>query len=163
MPNRRLLFVSVITALATQAPAVSIATATAFGGSTVSIATAFGAFLDPVADKITVTVALVVLVESYAEFWLTVPAVIIICREIVISALREWMAETGKSANVAVSYIGKVKTTMQMGSIIVLLASPPGTLMGFIGVGMLYAAAILTIWSMVLYLLAAWSQLKKAM
>jgi CDP-diacylglycerol--glycerol-3-phosphate 3-phosphatidyltransferase len=125
--------------------------------------TAFGAFLDPVADKITVTVALVVLVESYAEFWLTVPAVIIICREIVISALREWMAETGKSANVAVSYIGKVKTTMQMGSIIVLLASPPGTLMGFIGVGMLYAAAILTIWSMVLYLLAAWSQLKKAM
>jgi len=58
--------------------------------------TPFGAFLDPVADKVTVAVALVVLVESYSELWLTVPAIIIISREIVISALREWMAETGK-------------------------------------------------------------------
>ena len=123
----------------------------------------FGAFLDPVADKVTVAVALVVLVESYSELWLTVPAIIIISREIVISALREWMAETGKSANVAVSYIGKVKTTMQMGSIVFLLATPPGTLISTLGLVMLYAAAALTIWSMMLYLSAAWSQLKKGM
>ena len=125
--------------------------------------TPFGAFLDPVADKVTVAVALVVLVESYSELWLTVPAIIIISREIVISALREWMAETGKSANIAVSYIGKIKTTMQMGSIVFLLATPPDTLIATLGLVMLYAAAVLTIWSMVLYLSAAWSQLKKGM
>ncbi len=123
--------------------------------------TPFGAFLDPVADKITVAVALVVLVEAYSELWLTVPAIVIISREIVISALREWMAETGKRANIAVSYIGKVKTTMQMGSIVFLLATPPGTMIATIGLIMLYAAAALTIWSMMLYLSAAWSQLKK--
>jgi len=125
--------------------------------------TAFGAFLDPVADKITVAVALVALVESYSELWLTLPAIVIISREIVISALREWMAETGKSAHVAVSYIGKVKTTMQMGSIVFLLATPPGTLVSMIGLVMLYVAAVLTLWSMVLYLSAAWTQLKKGM
>jgi CDP-diacylglycerol--glycerol-3-phosphate 3-phosphatidyltransferase len=125
--------------------------------------TPFGAFLDPVADKVTVAVALVVLVESYSELWLTVPAIIIISREIVISALREWMAETGKSANIAVSYIGKIKTTMQMGSIVFLLATPPDTVIATLGLVMLYAAAVLTIWSMVLYLSAAWSQLKKGM
>jgi CDP-diacylglycerol--glycerol-3-phosphate 3-phosphatidyltransferase len=125
--------------------------------------TPFGAFLDPVADKVTVAVALVVLVESYSELWLTVPAIIIISREIVISALREWMAETGKSAHIAVSYIGKVKTTMQMGAIVFLLATPPGTHISTLGLVMLYAAAVLTIWSMVLYLSAAWSQLKKGM
>jgi len=124
-------------------------------------ATPFGAFLDPVADKITVAVALVVLVEAYSELWLTVPAIIIISREIVISALREWMAETGKRANIAVSYIGKVKTTMQMGSIVFLLATPPGTAIATVVLVMLYAAAALTIWSMMLYLSAAWSQLKK--
>ena len=116
--------------------------------------TPFGAFLDPVADKVTVAVALVVLVESYSELWLTVPAIIIISREIVISALR---------ANIAVSYIGKIKTTMQMGSIVFLLATPPDTLIATLGLVMLYAAAVLTIWSMVLYLSAAWSQLKKGM
>jgi CDP-diacylglycerol--glycerol-3-phosphate 3-phosphatidyltransferase len=125
--------------------------------------TAFGAFLDPVADKITVAVALVALVESYAAIWLTLPAMIIIGREIVISALREWMAETGKSAHVAVSYIGKVKTTLQMGSIVLLLATPPGTLISTFGLIMLYIAAVLTLWSMMLYLSAAWGQLKKGM
>lgn len=125
--------------------------------------TPFGAFLDPVADKVTVAVALVVLVEAYSELWLTLPAIIIISREIVISALREWMAETGKRANIAVSYIGKVKTTMQMGSIVLLLATPPGTLVATTGLVMLYAAAALTLWSMMLYLSAAWSQLKKDM
>ena len=70
--------------------------------------TAFGAFLDPVADKLMVSVALVMLVESYSEPYLTIPAVIIIGREIVISALREWMAELGKRASIAVSIIGKL-------------------------------------------------------
>jgi CDP-diacylglycerol--glycerol-3-phosphate 3-phosphatidyltransferase len=125
--------------------------------------TAFGAFLDPVADKVTVAVALVVLVESYSELWLTVPAIIIISREIVISALREWMAEIGKRAHLGVSYIGMVKTTMQMGSIVLLLATPPGTLISSVGLVMLYAAAVLTLWSMVLYLSAAWTQLKTGM
>tara|TARA_B110000503_G_scaffold4886_1_gene6527 strand:- start:2746 stop:3297 length:552 start_codon:yes stop_codon:yes gene_type:complete len=125
--------------------------------------TAFGAFLDPVADKVTVAVALVVLVESYSELWLTLPAIIIISREIVISALREWMAEIGKRAHLDVSYIGKVKTTMQMVSIVLLLATPPGTLISSVGLVMLYAAAVLTLWSMVLYLSAAWSQLKTEM
>jgi len=124
--------------------------------------TAFGAFLDPVADKITVAVALVVLVESYSELWLTLPAIIIISREIIISALREWMAETGKRAHVAVSYIGKVKTVMQMGSITLLLATAPGTVISTAGIVLLYVAAILTLWSMALYLTAAWSQLKQA-
>ncbi|KEA61872.1 CDP-diacylglycerol--glycerol-3-phosphate 3-phosphatidyltransferase [Marinobacterium lacunae] len=116
----------------------------------------FGAFLDPVADKLMVAAALVVLVETFAEPWMTIPAVVIIGREIVISALREWMAELGKRANVAVSMIGKIKTTLQMMSIIALLAFPPLTLLSWVGVGALYGAAILTLWSMFIYLRAAW-------
>ena len=71
--------------------------------------TPFGAFLDPVADKLMVAVALVMLVEEHASFWLTLPAVIIIGREIVVSALREWMAELGARAQVAVSNLGQVE------------------------------------------------------
>ena len=76
--------------------------------------TPFGAFLDPVADKLMVAVALVLLVEEHANLWLTLPAVIIIGREIVVSALREWMAELGARAQVAVSNLGKWKTAAQM-------------------------------------------------
>ncbi|MCV6615065.1 MAG: CDP-diacylglycerol--glycerol-3-phosphate 3-phosphatidyltransferase, partial [Cellvibrionaceae bacterium] len=86
--------------------------------------TAFGAFLDPVADKLMVAVALVLLVQAHASIWLTIPAIVIIGREIVISALREWMAEMGDRTSVAVSFIGKVKTAAQMGSITALLAFP---------------------------------------
>lgn len=123
--------------------------------------TPFGAFLDPVADKLMVAVALVLLVEVHASPWFAVPAVVIVGREIVISALREWMAELGKRASVAVSYIGKIKTTAQMVSIIVLLAVNPDphpkiTLAGFI---LLYLAAGLTLWSMIIYLKAAWPDL----
>ncbi len=125
--------------------------------------TAFGAFLDPVADKLMVTIALVLLVERHDTLLFTLAACVIIVREIVVSALREWMAELGERTSVAVSYIGKVKTTMQMGSIVFLLATPPGTLISTLGLIMLYGAAVLTIWSMMLYLSAAWSQLKKAM
>lgn len=121
--------------------------------------TAFGAFFDPVADKLIVCITLVLLVEQYTSIWLTLPAMVIIGREVVISALREWMAELGKRTSVAVSYIGKVKTALQMSSIIILLASIPGTLMGQFGLFLLYVAAILTLWSMYEYLKAAWSDL----
>ena len=122
-------------------------------------ATPFGAFLDPVADKLMVAVALTVLVEEHHSAILTLPAVIIIGREIVISALREWMAEMGSRACVAVSYIGKIKTTAQMVAIIMLLAFPPGISWALVGTVLLYIAAALTLWSMVLYLRAAWPDL----
>jgi len=123
--------------------------------------TALGAFLDPVADKLIVSVALVLLVEHFADVWLTIPAMIIVGREIVISALREWMAELGKRANVAVSQIGKVKTALQMISITVLLGAPRGSFAEMLGIYSLYGAALLTLWSMLLYLRAAWPELKK--
>lgn len=123
--------------------------------------TPLGAFLDPVADKLIVAVALVLLVEDFASIWLTIPATIIVGREIVISALREWMAELGKRASVAVSMVGKVKTLLQMSSIGLLLAFSQDTWMGILGLYSLYGAAILTIWSMVVYLKAAWPQLKE--
>ncbi len=122
--------------------------------------TPFGAFLDPVADKLIVAAALVVLVHAYSSIWLTLPAIVIVGREIVISALREWMAEIGKRASVAVSMIGKLKTFVQMVAITVLLASPPGTVTGVIGLIMLFGAAVLTLWSMIVYLRAAWETLR---
>lgn len=117
----------------------------------------FGRFLDPVADKLIVAVALVLLVGSHCTPLLTIPAIIIVSREIVISALREWMAEIGKRAHVSVSYIGKVKTTVQMVAITLLLSQPfsfanPIIISGYV---LLYLSAILTIWSMFLYLRAA--------
>jgi len=121
--------------------------------------TPFGAFLDPVADKLMVAVALAVLIEEHAAVLMTIPATIIIGREIVISALREWMAEMGSRASVAVSYIGKIKTTAQMVAIVGLLAFPPGLLLAYVSIGLLYLAAVLTLWSMFLYLRAAWSDL----
>lgn len=123
-------------------------------------ATPMGAFLDPVADKLMVAVALALLIHAYGSLWMTIPAVIIIGREIVISALREWMAEMGKRASVAVSFIGKIKTTCQMVSIIVLLAYPAGTQMALLGLVILYAAAALTLWSMCVYLKAAWQEMR---
>lgn len=121
--------------------------------------TPFGAFLDPVADKLMVAVALAVLIEEHSAILLTIPATVIIGREIVISALREWMAEVGSRASVAVSYIGKVKTTAQMAAIVGLLAFPPGVTQADVALGLLYIAAALTLWSMGLYLKAAWADL----
>ncbi len=117
--------------------------------------TPFGAFLDPVADKLMVAVALAVLIQEHAALLLTIPATVIIGREIVISALREWMAEMGSRASVAVSYIGKIKTTAQMVAIIGLLAFPPGNVWADVALVLLYVAAVLTLWSMILYLQAA--------
>jgi len=123
--------------------------------------TPFGAFLDPVADKLMVAVALVMLVETYATPYMTLPAAIIICREIVISALREWMAELGKRASVAVSMVGKIKTALQMLAIFLLLAAPPASEIAQAGMITLYGAALLTLWSMWVYLSAAWRELRK--
>lgn len=125
--------------------------------------TPFGAFLDPVADKLMVAVALALLIERYDAIWLTLPALVIIGREIVISALREWMAEMGKRGQVAVSWIGKVKTTLQMIALLVLLAFAPDSPVALLGVATLYVAALLTLWSMILYLRAAWPHLSSSM
>lgn len=122
--------------------------------------TPFGAFLDPVADKLMVAVALVLLVEEHSNLWLTLPAVIIIGREIVVSALREWMAELGARAQVAVSNLGKWKTAAQMLALVILLANPPQLTL-WVGAGyvLLLVSAALTLWSMLQYLLAAWPHL----
>src|SRR5690349_3873594 len=114
---------------------------------------AFGAFLDPVADKLMVAAALILLVQlGRAEAYL---AIIIIGREIAISALREWMAQLGKTKNVAVAFIGKVKTASQMTAIIALLLYEPLFVVvptALLGTIALWVAAILTLWSMFHYL-----------
>lgn len=115
---------------------------------------AFGTFLDPVADKLIIIVALILLVEQHASCWFSIPALVIICREIIISSLREWMAEVGKRTSVAVSWLGKLKTTLQMTAIVVLLIIPPikNSSITVIAYIFLYIAVILTIWSMFVYL-----------
>jgi CDP-diacylglycerol--glycerol-3-phosphate 3-phosphatidyltransferase len=125
--------------------------------------TAFGAFLDPVADKLMVVIALVLLVERHDTLMFTLAACVIIGREIVISALREWMAELGEATSVAVSYIGKVKTAFQMVAITGLLAINPEPSESWLLVlcyVVLYTAAVLTLWSMFIYLKAAWVIIK---
>ena len=139
--------------------------------------TALGAFLDPVADKLMVSVVLVLLVAeptfqfvtlgtsviSVPAAVVTIPAAIIVGRELVVSALREWMAELGSRSSVAVSALGKVKTTIQMIALLVLLYCDRRAQAFFVfsGLFLLYIAAILTVWSMLLYLKAAWLQLTK--
>lgn len=120
-----------------------------------------GAFLDPVADKLLVAVTLVLLVGENDLRYLAIPAAVIVGREIMVSALREWMAEVGKRANVAVSFIAKVKTAIQMTAIVILLLYKPGLSIwiGLLGYCLLYVAAILTLWSMAIYLKAAWGDL----
>ncbi len=130
--------------------------------------TPFGAFLDPVADKLVVAVALVLLVEVHASAILVVPALVIVCREIVVSALREWMAQYSERRSVAVSFLGKIKTGFQMVAIIILLANGPVkagayTYFSLTGYILLYAAAALTLWSMYLYLKLAWPDLSSGM
>lgn len=122
----------------------------------------FGAFLDPVADKLLVACTLLLLVGAKEIDYITIPAIIIVGREIVISALREWMAEIGSRASVTVNYIGKLKTGLQMFSLFLLVAFSPGeSYWGVLGFIMLYIAAILTLWSMIVYLNIAWPQLIK--
>ncbi len=126
--------------------------------------TPFGAFIDPVADKLIVAVALVLLVEVYASAILAVPALVIVGREIVVSALREWMAQYSEMRSVAVSVLGKIKTIFQMVAIILLLGVGPGaSIPQMVGYTLLYTAAALTLWSMYEYLKLAWPDLSSGM
>jgi CDP-diacylglycerol--glycerol-3-phosphate 3-phosphatidyltransferase len=128
-----------------------------------SLMSAFGAFLDPVADKLMVATALVLMVQTpppivFPEIFLTLSAAVIIGREIAISALREWMSEMGESGTVKVGILGKFKTIFQMTAISFLLYQYDlfGIPIALIGELLLYLAAALTLWSMWVYLHAAW-------
>lgn len=118
----------------------------------------FGEFLDPVADKLMVAIVLVMLVQAQASWFEDVIAMIIIGREITISALREWMATIGERANVKVDITGKIKTTLQMFGIAFMVWKLPlfGIPIYTIGFVLLVLAAVMTIWSMFVYLRAAW-------
>jgi CDP-diacylglycerol---glycerol-3-phosphate 3-phosphatidyltransferase len=127
---------------------------------------AFGAFLDPVADKLMVAVTLFLLVESHRGGWpgilMAVTGSIIVGREISVSALREWMAQAGSHAAVKVAFIGKLKTAMQMVALVVLLLQHDADALRLyhIGEALLVIAGILTIWSGVGYMRAAWPSLR---
>ncbi|EED35858.1 CDP-diacylglycerol--glycerol-3-phosphate 3-phosphatidyltransferase [Luminiphilus syltensis NOR5-1B] len=127
------------------------------------LVTAFGAFLDPVADKLIVATALVLLAERYDDWFITAAACVVIGREIVVSALREWMAQLGHRASVAVNTIAKFKTALQMIAITVLLAQLPGTATPLLLMGevLLLIAVVLTLWSMIVYLQAFYRVVKE--
>ncbi len=127
------------------------------------VTTKFGAFIDPVADKLLVVSALVVLIGSYGSLWLTLPGIVIVGRELLIASLREWMAEMRARSQVAVTTITKVKTAIQMSAILMLLCNPPvlekpWTIVGLV---LIYVATLLTLWSMVVHLQGAWASLRK--
>lgn len=126
-------------------------------------ASRFGAFLDPVADKLIVAIALVLLVQSNPKFFVDVIAIIIIGREITVSALREWMATVGARDTVAVSWAGKVKTTLQMFGIAFMVYEQPlfGVDIYHMGFMLLVVAAGMTLWSMFVYLRAAWPSMQE--
>ena len=137
------------------------------------LGSAFGAFLDPVADKLMVAVALFLIVQGHPTPWMAVWAGVIVGREIAVSALREWMAEIGQRAKVRVAMIGKIKTTAQMVALLCLLYSvrPNGQVTGqveglgnlifHVGDWTLAIAALLTLWSGFQYLHAAWPSLRE--
>lgn len=125
----------------------------------------FGAFLDPVADKLMVVVVLVILLQAQPSLWLALPVAVIIGREIAVSALREWMAEIGARKKVAVSNLGKVKTVLQMSALVLLIigaADEAPVWFYWIGMTMLYVAMVMTLWSMVVYLVLAWPDLSES-
>lgn len=129
-----------------------------------NVVSKLGAFLDPVADKILVAVALVLIVQVDGRAWLALPAAVIIGREITVSALREWMAESGARSRVAVSWLGKAKTVMQMVAITMLLFRYDLFALPVYNLGILFllVAALLTLWSMFGYLRAAWQWLRSS-
>ena len=124
----------------------------------------FGEFLDPVADKLMVVIVLVMLVQAQSSLWEDIIAMIIIGREITVSALREWMATVGARATVRVQFSGKLKTTFQMFGIAFMVWQEPlfGIDIYAVGYVLLILAAILTIYSMLAYLKAAWPSLKES-
>lgn len=124
-----------------------------------NMSSAFGRFLDPVADKLMVAAALIILVQWHPDIVMAISAIVIISREIAVSALREWMAELGNRTSVAVSYVGKLKTTFQMVAITVLLLNWES--LETVGYALLIVSVILTLWSMFIYLKAAWPSLRE--
>ncbi|HEY1138676.1 MAG TPA: CDP-diacylglycerol--glycerol-3-phosphate 3-phosphatidyltransferase [Lysobacter sp.] len=124
---------------------------------------AFGAFLDPVADKLMVAIALLLTVQKHPTVWMALWAAVIIGREIAVSALREWMAELGQRAKVKVATVGKIKTIVQMVALVCLLYQEPllGINVFVVGEWLLAAAALLTLWSGFAYLRAAWPVLRE--
>lgn len=127
---------------------------------------AFGAFLDPVADKLIVAAALFLITQTYNDTLLTVAAIVLMSREIYVSALREWMGQQGKRDTVQVSFIGKAKTMAQMLALIGLL-SELEVFMGIpiywvtLGYILLIISAVLSLWSMLIYTTAAWKELSQ--
>jgi CDP-diacylglycerol--glycerol-3-phosphate 3-phosphatidyltransferase len=126
------------------------------------LTSSFGAFLDPVADKLIVSTALVLLVQADPQITLALVAAIIIGREITVSALREWMSQIGARAHVAVSIFGKWKTTLQIIGISFMLYREQLLFLPSYRIGewLLYVAAALTLWSMIDYLRAAWPAMR---
>ncbi len=129
-----------------------------------NMTSAFGAFLDPVADKLMVATALALLVQQNPTPLMAVTSAIIIGREISISALREWMAGLGQRHKVGVAWVGKLKTIMQIVAIVVCLYQRdlPELRLYRIGEGLLVVAAVLTIWSALVYVRAAWPAMRDA-
>jgi len=131
-----------------------------------NLTSAFGAFLDPVADKLMVAVTLFLLVQSHPGGWqgvlMAVTASVIVGREISVSALREWMAQIGARSKVKVAFLGKLKTAMQMVALVVLLLQKDAETLRLyhIGEALLVIAGVLTIWSGLDYLRAAWPSLR---
>jgi CDP-diacylglycerol--glycerol-3-phosphate 3-phosphatidyltransferase len=134
---------------------------------------AFGAFIDPVADKLMVVAALVLLIQDYQVWWISVSAILMIAREIFISALREFMSSRGKRDDIAVSQMGKYKTAAQMLGIMGLIWRPdydiplilfsfPHEILMFIAYFFYIVATVLTFWSMISYFKVAWPELAKA-
>ncbi len=121
-----------------------------------------GAFLDPVADKLIVATALVLLVSKDPRWYMVIVAIVIIGREIAVSALREWMAEIGARGRIAVSVWGKYKTIVQIVGLSCLLYRRDliGLPIYKIGLALTFAATVLTLWSMILYLRLAWPELR---
>ena len=127
------------------------------------ITTPLGEFLDPVADKLMVATALVLLVGHDTRPFIVITAVVIIGREITVSALREWMAHVGARAKVAVSAMGKLKTIVQMTGLSMMMFREDvfGLPIYQLGIVLLVLAAVLTLWSMVAYVKAAWPELRR--
>lgn len=125
-----------------------------------NISSAFGRFLDPVADKLMVAAALIILVQWHPDIVMAISAIVIISREIAVSALREWMAELGNRTSVAVSQVGKMKTAFQMVAITVLLLNWES--LETFGYLLMLISVVLTLWSMFIYLKAAWPYLKES-
>jgi len=131
---------------------------------------AFGAFIDPVADKLMVVAALVMIVQDYQTWWVAIPAIIMIAREVFISALREFMSSRGKRDIIAVSNMGKYKTAAQMLAIMGLIWRPdydiplvyfdfPHVILNYASYALYFIATVLTITTLIDYFKAAWPEL----